>query len=77
MLATLLQILCEGTPWRSLRASAAKVSGSTLRRAFEHWVYTGLLCKMRAVVWLLHVAQWHRHNHQLNRLALTRQQQAT
>jgi hypothetical protein len=30
VLATLRQFLREGTPWRSLRASAGKASGSTL-----------------------------------------------
>ena len=35
VLATLRQFLREGAPWRSLRASAGKASGSTLRRAFE------------------------------------------
>ncbi len=43
VLATLRQFLREGTPWRSLRASADKASGSTLRRAFERWARTGLL----------------------------------
>src|SRR3954449_11349788 len=32
VLATLRQFLREGTPWRSLRATAAQASGSTLRR---------------------------------------------
>jgi len=37
----LRQFLREGTPWRSLRATAGKASGSTLRRAFERWSRTG------------------------------------
>ena len=32
VLATLRRFLREGTPWRSLRATAAQASGSTLRR---------------------------------------------
>jgi len=38
VLATLRQFLREGTPWRSLRASEGKASGSTLRRAQGHSV---------------------------------------
>ena len=37
VLATLRQFLREGAPWRSLRASAEKASGSTLRRHLERW----------------------------------------
>ena len=37
VVATLRQFLREGTPWRSLRATASKVSGSTLRRHLERW----------------------------------------
>ena len=50
VLATLRQFLREGTPWRSLRASADKASGSTLRRAFERWARTGLLQKVHALL---------------------------
>src|SRR4051794_41898275 len=32
VLATLRRFLREGTPWRSLRATSAQASGSTLRR---------------------------------------------
>ena len=46
VLATLRQFLREGTPWRSLRASAGQASGSTLRRTFECWARTGLLRKV-------------------------------
>jgi len=48
VLATLRRFLREGTPWRSLRATAGKASGSTLRRAFERWAHTGLLRKAHA-----------------------------
>ena len=50
VLATLRQFLREGTPWRSLRASAGKASGSTLRRRFERWGRTGLLRKVHALL---------------------------
>ena len=50
VLATLRQFLREGTPWRSLRATADKASGSTLRRAFERWARTGLLQKVHALL---------------------------
>ncbi len=35
VLATLRRFLCEGTPWRSLRATEDMASGLTLRRALE------------------------------------------
>ena len=50
VLATLRQFLREGTPWRSLRATADKVSGSTLRRHLEHWAQIGLLLRVHAVL---------------------------
>ena len=50
VLATLRRFLREGTPWRSLRASEDGASGSTLRRAFEHWARTGLLRKVPALL---------------------------
>ncbi len=50
LLATLRQFLREGTPWRSLRASAGKASGSTLRRTVERWSQTGLLRKVHALL---------------------------
>ena len=37
VLATLRRFLREGTPWRSLRATAAQASGSTLRRRLAEW----------------------------------------
>lgn len=37
VLATLRRFLREGTPWRSLTATAAAASGSTLRRRLREW----------------------------------------
>src|SRR5919202_1693199 len=48
VLATLRQFLREGTPWRSLRASAETVSGSTLRRHLDRWAQQGLLTRVHA-----------------------------
>jgi transposase len=50
VLATLRQFLREGTPWRSLKATADKVSGSTLRRHLEQWASIGLLAQVHAVL---------------------------
>jgi transposase len=50
VLATLRQFLREGTPWRSLRATANKASGSTLRRHLEQWARIGLLAQVHAVL---------------------------
>jgi transposase len=50
MVAALQQFLREGTPWRSLRATASKVSGSTLRRHLERWARIGLLPQIHAVL---------------------------
>ncbi len=50
VLATLRQFLREGTPWRSLRATADKASGSTLRRSLEQWAQIGLLPQVHAVL---------------------------
>src|SRR3954471_20503109 len=50
VLATLRQFLREGTPWRSLKATADKVSGSTLRRHLEQWAGTGVLAQVHAVL---------------------------
>jgi transposase len=50
VLATLRQFLREGTPWRSLRATAEKASGSTLRRALERWARAGLLARAHALL---------------------------
>ena len=43
VLATLRRFLREGTPWRSLRATGAAASGSTLRRRLSDWAQTGVL----------------------------------
>jgi transposase len=43
VLATLRRFLREGTPWRSLRATDAQASGSTLRRRLADWAQTGVL----------------------------------
>ena len=50
VLATLRQFLREGTPWRSLTASAGKVSGSTLRRHLEQWAGMGVLAQVHGVL---------------------------
>jgi hypothetical protein len=50
VLATLQQFVREGTPWRSLRATADKASGSTLRRHLEQWAQIGLLPQVHAVL---------------------------
>ena len=43
VLATLRRFLREGTPWRSLRATDAQASGSTLRRRLADWAQTDVL----------------------------------
>jgi len=43
VLATLRRFLRESTPWRSLRATQAQASGSTLRRRLAEWAWTGVL----------------------------------
>ena len=43
VLATLWRFLREGTPWRSLRATDAQASGSTLRRRLADWAQTDVL----------------------------------
>ena len=50
VLATLRRFLREGTPWRSLTATEAQVSGSTLRRWLTRWAQTGLLAQVHAVL---------------------------
>ena len=50
VLATLRQFLREGTPWRSLRATEDKVSGSTLHRCLEAWARTGVLAQVHAML---------------------------
>src|SRR3954454_24279071 len=50
VLATLRRFLREGTPWRSLTATAAQGSGSTLRRWLTRWPRFGLLPQVHAVL---------------------------
>jgi transposase len=52
VLATLRRFLREGTPWQSLTATAAAVSGSTLRRRLRDWAEEGhhLLQQAHAVL---------------------------
>jgi hypothetical protein len=50
VLATVRVFLREGTPWRSLRATAEKASGSTLRRCLAAWSRTGLLERVHALL---------------------------
>jgi hypothetical protein len=50
VLTTLRQFLREAAPWRSLRADAHKVSGSTLWRWLTAWARTGLLRKVHAIL---------------------------
>src|SRR5256885_159835 len=48
VLATLRRFLREGTPWRSLRATSAQASGSTLRRRLADWAEVNLLPPVHA-----------------------------
>jgi transposase len=50
VLATLRRFLREGTPWRSLTATAVQASGSTLRRWLTRWARIGLLAQVHAVL---------------------------
>jgi transposase len=50
VVASLRQFLREGTPWRSLRASVHKASGSTLRRCLGRWAQRGLLARVHALL---------------------------
>jgi transposase len=50
VVATLRQFLREGTPWRSLTATAGRVSGSTLRRHLEQWAGIGVLAQVHGVL---------------------------
>ena len=50
VLATLRRFLREGTPWRSLRATAAQASGSTLRRRLAEWAQVNLLQRVHALL---------------------------
>ena len=50
VVATLRRFRREGTPWRSLKATADMASGATLRRALERWARTGLLGQVHALL---------------------------
>ena len=50
VLAPLRRFLREGTPWRSLTASAGEASGSTLRRRLEVWARGGVLARGHALL---------------------------
>jgi transposase len=50
VLATLRRFLREGTPWRSLRATPAQASGSTLRRRLAEWAAINLLQRVHALL---------------------------
>ena len=54
VLATLRRFLREGTPWRSLRATSAQASGSTLRRRLADWAEINLLQRVHALLVPLH-----------------------
>jgi transposase len=50
VLATLRRFVREGTPWRSLRATSAQASGSTLRRRLADWAAVNLLQRVHALL---------------------------
>src|SRR6476660_7241363 len=50
VLATLRRFLREGTPWRSLRATSAQASGSTLRRRLADWAEINPLQRVHALL---------------------------
>ena len=50
VLAALRRFLREGTPWRSLTASAGEASGSTLRRRLDVWARGGVLARVHALL---------------------------
>jgi transposase len=50
VVATLRRFLREGSPWRSLTASAGLASGATLRRRLRAWAAEGRLQKAHAVL---------------------------
>lgn len=50
VLATLRRFVREGTPWRSLRATPAEASGSTLRRRLAGWAEINLLQRVHAML---------------------------
>ena len=50
VVASLRQFLREGVPWRSLRASELRASGSTLRRALDRWAHRGVRARVPALL---------------------------
>ena len=50
VLAALRRFLREGTPWRSLRATGAQASGSTLRRRLADWARTDVLRRVHSML---------------------------
>jgi transposase len=50
VVATLRRFLREGTPWRSLTATAAQASGATLRRCLARWAKTAVLGKVHVLL---------------------------
>ena len=50
VLGSLRQFVREGTSWRGLRASADRVSGSTLRRCLSRWSQSGVLGQVHALL---------------------------
>jgi transposase len=50
VLGALRRFLREGTPWRSLLATADQASGATLRRCLARWAATGLLTRVHALL---------------------------
>jgi hypothetical protein len=50
VMATLRRFLREGTPWRSLSATADQASGATLRRCLARWAVTVVLGKVHALL---------------------------
>jgi transposase len=50
VLGSLRRFLREGTPWRSLKATPAQASGSTLRRRLADWAAVNLLQRVHAVL---------------------------
>ena len=50
VLASLRRFVREGTPWRSLKATPAEASGSTLRRRLADWAAINLLQRVYAML---------------------------
>jgi transposase len=50
VLSSLRRFLREGTPWRSLTATADQASGSTLRRWLTRWAETDVLARVHVML---------------------------